>query len=145
MALIDNKNIFSDKQAITETADSTSKVNLMAFMGKVKAGNPYVSIKVTENFATLTSLDIDLLQAATESGSYTSVHKISAIPRATLIKGYRVPIRVLPSAVKSPWLKLVYTVNGSAATAGKIFAALTREEGVKMEAGLYIDKGKTIA
>lgn len=145
MALIDNKNVFSDKQAITGTADSTNKVNLMAFMGKVKAGNPYVEIKVTESFGNLTSLDIDLQQAATESGSYTSVHKISGITLATLVKGYKVPIRVLPSAVKSPWLKLVYTVNGSAANAGKIFAALTREEEVKMEAGLYIDKGKTIA
>lgn len=141
----DSKNIFSDKQAITATADSTSKVNTMAFMGKVRPGQLFINVKVTETFATLTSLDIDLQQAATENGSYTSVQKISAIPAATLVKGYKAGFRVPPSSMKSPWLKLVYTVNGSSATAGKIFASLNREEEVKMEAGLYINAGKTIA
>lgn len=141
----DNKNIFSDSQAITETADSTSKVNVMSFLGKNRVGGVFITVKVTESFNTLTSLDIDLQQAATESGSYTSVHKIAAIPRASLVKGYKAAFRVPPQALKSPWLKFVYTVNGSAPSTGKIFAALTREEEVKMEAGLYIDKGRTIA
>ena len=143
--IIDNKNLFSDEQAITGTADSTNKVNVMSFMGKNQAGTVFINVKVTEAFNTLTSLDIDLQQAATESGSYTSVQKFSAVPRASLVKGYKLPFRVPTSNLKSPWLKLVYTVNGSAPSTGKIFAALTREEEVKMEAGLYIDKGRTIA
>ena len=143
--IIDNKNLFSDEQAITGTADSTNKVNVMSFMGKNQAGTVFINVKVTEAFNTLTSLDIDLQQAATASGSYTSVQKFSAVLRATLVKGYKLPFRVPTSNLKSPWLKLVYTVNGSAPSTGKIFAALTREEAVKMEAGLYIDKGRTIA
>ena len=58
--LIDNKNVFSDEQAITETADSTNKVNVMPFMGKNQAGAVFISAKVTEAFNTLTSLDVDL-------------------------------------------------------------------------------------
>ena len=143
--ILDDKNTFSDNQAITGTADSTNKVNVMAHLGRIDAGGVFITVKVTESFNTLTSLDIDLQQADTESGSYTSVHKVSAIPRASLVKGYKAPFRVPPSAAKSPWFKFVYTVNGSAPSTGKIFAALTREEEQKMAAGLYIDKGKTIA
>ena len=142
---LDDKNIFSDNQAITETADSTKKVNVMAHLGRIDAGEVFVTVKVTESFNTLTSLDIDLQQAATENGSYTSVHKVAAIPRASLVKGFKAPFRVPPADAKSPWFKLVYTVNGSAPSTGKIFAALTREEEQKYAAGLYIDKGRTIA
>lgn len=145
MAILDNKNVFSDSQAITATADSTNKVNVMPYIGRICPCEVYLSVKVVEDFATLTSLDIDLQQAATENGSYTSVQKISAIPRATLVKGYKAAFRALPASAKSPWFKIVYTVNGSSATTGKIFAAFTREETQKYEAGLYIDKGKTVA
>lgn len=141
----DNKSLFSDSQAITATADSTNKVNVPAFMGKNRVGGVFINVKVVEDFATLTSLDIDLQQSATESGSYTSVQKISAIPLASLKKGYKAGFRVPPALLKSPWLKLVYTVNGSNATAGKVFASINCGEEVKMEAGLYINAGKVIA
>ena len=40
-----------------------------------------------------------------------------------------------------PWLKLAWTVTGSF-TAGKIFAALVREDSEAYEAGQYINSGK---
>ena len=52
--------------------------------------------------------------------------------------------RFLPRAVTKPWLKLVYTVTGTAPTTGKVFAALLREEQDSYEAGQYINQGRVI-
>lgn len=145
MSILDQKNIFSDSQAITATADSTKKVNVMPYIGRIDPCEVYLTVKVVEDFNNLTSLDVDLQQASTESGSYTSVAKLSAVPLASLKKGYKFGFRALPATAKSPWFKIVYTVNGSAPSTGKIFAAFTREETQKYEAGLFIDKGRAVA
>ena len=43
-----------------------------------------------------------------------------------------------------PWLKLKLSPTGTF-TKGKLFAAVTREDVMPYDEGLYIDKGETIA
>ena len=142
----DALNMFSDKQAITATADSTKKVHLGGLKLAGKMDPIFIDIRVNADFATLTSLAVKVQQADTEGGSYTDVDAGSgAIAAASLKVGYKFGFRILPRNVTKPWLKLVYTVAGSAATAGKVTAALVREEQDSYEAGQYINAGRVVA
>jgi hypothetical protein len=143
----DSLNMFSDQQAITATADSTKKVHLGGLKIAGKMDPIFIDIRVNADFLTLTSLAAKLQQADTENGSYTDVPggDSGAIGVANLKAGYKFGLRILPRAVTKPWLKLVYTVAGTNATAGKVTAALVREEQDSYEAGQYIDKGRVIA
>ena len=143
----DSLNMFSDKQAITATADSAKKVHLGGLKLAGKMDPIFIDIRVNEDFATLTSLKVELQQADTESGSYATVAggDTGAIARASLVAGYKFGLRILPGSVTQPWLKLVYTVAGSDATKGKVTAALVREEQDSYEAGQYINKGRVVA
>lgn len=142
----DSLNMFSDQQAITATADSTKKVHLGGLKIAGKMDPIFIDIRVNADFATLTSLKVELQQADTENGSYATVAggDTGAIAAASLKAGYKFGLRILPRSVTKPWLKLVYTVAGSNATAGKVTAALVREEQDSYEAGQYIDKGRVI-
>ena len=143
--LIDNTCVFSDEQAITATADSTNKVNVMSLLGK---GEPVLlDFHVAETFMTLTGLNITIHQCATESGSYTatSMNKDITLASGGLAVGKKIGFRFLARDVIQPWLKVIYTVDGSNATAGKIFAAIVREEQDSYEANQYINKGVVVA
>lgn len=143
----DSLNMFSDQQAITATADSTKKVHLGGLKLAGRMDPIFIDIRVNAAFATLTSLQVELQQADTESGTYATVAggDTGAIAAASLVAGYKFGLRILPGSVTQPWLKLVYTVAGSNATTGKVTAALVREESLPYAAGLYIDKGAVVA
>ncbi len=143
----DSLNMFSDQQAITATADSTKKVHLGGLKLAGKMDPIFIDIRVNEAFNNLTSLKVELQQADTEGGSYATVAggDTGDIPLASLKAGYKFGLRILPRSVTKPWLKLVYTVVGTAPTTGKVTAALVREEQDSYEAGQYIDKGRVIA
>jgi len=143
--LIDDKCVFSDSQAITTTADSTNKVNVMPLLGK---GQPVLlDFHVVQTFLALTSLKVEIQQADTESGDYTatSMSKTITLASGGLAEGEKIGFRFLSRDVTKPWLKVVYTVTGSNATAGKIFAAIVREEQDSYEAGQYINRGAVVA
>lgn len=100
------------------------------------------AFKVTESFAGGTSVAFKLQQSATRDGSYADVDGSEfTLATAALAVGARAPIKYLPRGVTKPWLKLAWTVTGSF-TAGKIFAALVREDSEAYEAGQYINSGK---
>lgn len=143
----DALNMFSDQQAITATADSTKKVHLGGLKIAGKTDPILIDVRVNADFNNLTSLKVEIQQADTESGSYATVAggDTGAILLASLKTGYKFGLRILPRSVTKPWLKLVYTVVGTAPTTGKVTAALVREEHDSYEAGQYIDKGKVIA
>lgn len=143
----DSLNMFSDQQAITATADSTKKVHLGGLKIAGKQDPIFIDIRVNADFNNLTSLAAKLQQADTENGAYTDVPggDSGAVLLASLKAGYKFGLRILPRGVTKPWLKLVYTVVGTAPTTGKVTAALVREEQDSYEAGQYIDKGKVIA
>ncbi|MCD7984136.1 MAG: hypothetical protein LUG19_07775 [Desulfovibrio sp.] len=100
------------------------------------------AFKVTESFAGGTSVAFKLQQSASRDGSYADVDGSEfTLATAALTVGARAPVKYLPRGVTKPWLKLAWTVTGSF-TAGKIFAALAREDIEPYEAGQYIDGGR---
>lgn len=136
--ILDANLIFSEDQAVTATAISTNVVQLpaagtVAYEGaalsrNIGPGNEIpLLIQVTTTFATLTSLTITLEtadNAALSSGAQV-IYTSGAIPAASLVRGYRLPVRVFPDFVLKDFLGLRYTVGGSNATAGTISAAIT--------------------
>lgn len=134
--IYDAQTLFSDGQAVTATAASTNSIDLGA------TGTPYggsalvrdigksdcipVSVTVTETFATLTSLTISV-ETDDNSGfsSAATVFTTTAIPAATLVAGYSVPMLIeFPEGTNERYVRLKYTVGGSNATTGKITAGV---------------------
>lgn len=142
--MIFNKNLLlSEGQAITSTAISENVIQWEAMgippyeaaaqVRNLGAGT-YIPmlIQVTEDFATLTSLTITVETAANAALSSGAVVLASsgAIAAANLVAGYKPTFtRVLPDATLKDFFGLRYTVTGSAATAGKLWAALATEVG----------------
>jgi hypothetical protein len=128
----------SPGQAITATAASTNYVDLLA-IGVIppsgatptrdlgKGQKIPLLIQVTENFATLTSLKV-ALQSDSDSGfatALTTILETEAIAAAALLAGYRFNIDFVPTKTTQRYLRLYFTVAGSSATAGKVFASAT--------------------
>lgn len=124
--LIDGQNRFSLEQAITTTANSTNivKMSVTDLLPEVAFGCPLpLLIQVVESFAGATSVKVAVQTSATEEfSSPTTLAETAAVPGADLKAGYRFPIVFVPKGNKG-YLKLVYTVNGTA-TAGKITAGI---------------------
>ena len=137
--ILDNTAIFSDGQAVTATAASTNIIDLQ------KAGTPMgapaalvadvgkntdieLDVRVVQDFATLTSLTVSVETAADGDAAFaspTTVAQSGAIPVASLVAGYQFPFpATIMEGVNGRYVRLKYTVTGSAATAGKITAAV---------------------
>ncbi|HCI98539.1 MAG TPA: hypothetical protein DHV74_02655 [Sulfitobacter sp.] len=86
-------------------------------------------MQVTEAFATLTSLTITMETSDNaDLSSSTVLGSSGAIPAASLKPGYRPSFtRFVPDATMKKYFGLRYTVTGTAATAGKISAAVATE------------------
>jgi hypothetical protein len=135
--LLSKQSLLSDQQAITASAASTNIMDLGAtgtpirgnqLVRDIGAGTPVGFLaQVTEAFTaagagTLTvSLEVD-----DNSGfsSATTVWTSGAIPKATLVAGYRLPIEYLPKGINERYFRLYYTVATGPMTAGKITAGL---------------------
>lgn len=138
--ILDTTLLFSENQAVTATAISENVIRFNA-MGtapgntsalsprNLGAGNEIpILIQVTEAFATATSVTVTIeTSAAAALTSSTVLYSSGAIAIATLVAGYRLPIRWLPDAPLLEYLGLRYTIGGSNATAGKFTAALATE------------------
>lgn len=124
--LYDLENLFSNNQAVTADAASTNVVKLAAGQLKeVAFGTPIpLRIQVTEDFATLTSLNIKV-QTASDEAFTTPVDLAAtgAIAAADLKAGYVAPINFIPKG-NLGYMRLYYDVTGSNATAGKITAGI---------------------
>lgn len=129
---------FSEDQAVTATAISTNVMQLNE-TGIVYGETAQLTrelgpgveipllIQVTEAFATLTSLTITLETAdnAGLSSNAVVLYSTGAVPVASLVAGYKVPVRVFPNGALKDFLGVRYTVAGTNASAGKVTAALT--------------------
>lgn len=136
--IISNQDIFSDGQAITATAASANVIDLGA------AGTPYgapaaigrdlgslpmqpifLDIRVTQAFNNLTSLDIAL--ESDDNSGFASAKEIAkrtyTLAELNAIKQLTFP-SALPRGTDEQFLRLKFTVNGTAPTTGKIFAAV---------------------
>ena len=121
--ILDEQGLFSDAQAVTASAASTNVIKTNGDIGK---GTPVeVLIQVDTAFATLTSLTVSVQTDDAENFSNAvTLASSGAVAAASLTKGYRFPIKFLPSGIKK-YLRLYYTVTGSNASAGKITAGIT--------------------
>jgi len=125
--------------AITATRDSTNILNMLNPRDMGAGGALELHVVVTEAFATLTSLDIEFKGSSAVGGTYYTLLAEKAIPVAQLIVGapifrYKWPLNQVFNAVAGvlnappQYYKFVYTVNGSNATAGKVFSFVNAEE-----------------
>lgn len=128
--------LFSDHQAITTTDTSDNTIDLGTTGTALKGPSPLVRdigkgkpvpilVQVTEDFANLTSLTITLeVDSDVNFGSAKTVYSSGAIPVADLVAGYKLPIIYVPTGVDERYLRLNYTVGGSAANSGEITAGI---------------------
>lgn len=123
--MLDSQLMFSEKQGpITASAASTNIINL----GKdreVAFGNPIpMLIDIKEAFNNCTSVTF-AVQTASDEAFTTPVTLVSAtVLLADLKKGNRVPIVFMPAG-NLGYVRLYYTVTGTAPTTGKVSAYLT--------------------
>lgn len=120
--ILDEQALFSDKQAVTASAASTNVIKVNGDIGK---GEPVeILAQVAEDFATCTSVKVGVQTSDTEAfSSVTTLAETGAIAVASLVAGYKFPIKFLPNGIKK-YLRLYYTVAGNNATAGKITAGV---------------------
>lgn len=134
--IFDSTNLFSDAQAITDTAASTNVIDLgerdtpkyaaNAITRDLGKGRPIdIRVQVVTAFATLTSLAVAVQTDDAENfGSAVTVLSSPAVPVASLVAGYVFPIQWVPRGTVGRYLRLNYTVVGTTATAGAVTAGL---------------------
>ena len=132
--ILSAQSLFSDDQAITVSTDSTNVVDLGVAGTPYGAGAPLnrdigkgagipILVQVTEDFATLTSLTINVSTGATTALGTTVISQ--TIPVADLVAGKQLSIVVLPNDITERYLGIEYVVTGTTATAGAITAGIT--------------------
>ena len=99
-----------------------------------------VCIRATEKAAGGSSITVTIQQSDSENGTYADAAS-ATIPVAELIPGRTLAWRWLPASVDKNWIKIKIAPSGEF-TAGKIFAAVVREDHFDYEDGMYIDKGQ---
>lgn len=121
--LFDYKLLMSNSQAITATAASTDVIDTGQSKDMGKGGNIPLLIQVTEAFNNLTSLTIEV-QTDSDSAFGTPATLFSlVVPLASLTLGYQTPVITLPQKCER-YIRLNYTVTGSAPTLGKVIAGI---------------------
>lgn len=132
--IFDSTNLFSDAQAVTSSAASTNVIDLgatdtpkhaaNAITRDIGKGRPIdLRIQVVTDFATLTSLTVAVQTDTVEAfSSATTVLESEAVPVASLVAGYVFPIQWVPRGTLERYVRLYYTVAGTAATAGAVTA-----------------------
>jgi hypothetical protein len=131
--IFDAYNKFSDDQAVTASAASTNIIDLAAVDSKIgskalRAGALNLFVQITEAFNNLTSLKFELQSSVDEAftspiGHHSETPLLAAIDAV----GDRIELGRVPSDV-ARYIRLYYTVTGTAPTTGKIFAALTADD-----------------
>ncbi|BAQ16917.1 Bbp16 family capsid cement protein [Methyloceanibacter caenitepidi] len=133
--ILSKQQMLSEEQAITATARSTNVIALgspgtvlgapAALVRDIGKGNLLpLFIQVDEDFDNLTSLDVAIqTDDDVAFGSAKTVLSMNFL-LASLVAGFRSPIVNVPVGVDEDYLSLLYTVNGTNPTAGKITAGI---------------------
>ena len=138
MTVLDRQVLFSNDQAITATAASTDVVDLGSGPRDVGAGEPStLLILVTTAFDNLTSLTVALQTSATEAFSVPVQLTAATLPLASLTAGVRFPITTVPGGTLR-YIRLYYTVTGSAPSTGRVMAGVGVET-IHQDTAVYAD------
>jgi len=133
--IFDQTLLFSDAQAITATAASTNIVDTLAtgtVYGAASAlskdigkGNRIpINIQVVEAFNTLTSLTVAIQTAAAEGFGSPKTVVSQTIPLADLVAGKVSTLHFVPAGTDERFVRVHYTVTGTAPTTGKVSAGI---------------------
>lgn len=122
--MLDSLLMFSEKQAITATAASTNIINL-GTNREIAFGTPIpLLIEVKEDFDKCTSVTFAVQTASDEAFATPTTLVLATVLLADLKKGNRVPIVFMPAG-NLGYVRLYYTITGTAPTTGKVSAYLT--------------------
>lgn len=139
--LLDDNTILLDSVAILGAAVTSDAIALNALLFPGRSEPIPVTANITQTFAGGTSIAFKLVQSDTQGGTYTDVPGSSVtVALADLVKGKTIGWRFLPPGATKPWLQMVATPSGTF-TAGKVFAAVVREDEQNYAPGMYINKG----
>lgn len=122
--ILDADLVFSNKQAVTATAESTNALDL-GVAGDAIGQELTIHVVVDTVFATLTSLTVSLETSANNS-DWTTVLSGPAIAAASLTKGASIFCVRVPQGL-SRYVRMKYTVTGDAATTGKVTAFASKD------------------
>jgi len=133
--IIDTQVLFSEAQVITATAVSTNSLDLGApgiapyrknqlKRNMDKSQKIPLLIQVVQSFNTLTSLKIDVEMAIDEAFTAPVIVASELVLLADLKAGYICPIEKVPRGITMRYLRLKYTVAGTAPTLGQITAGI---------------------
>lgn len=127
---------FSENQAITGSAASTNYIDL-GETGTPPLGNQLdrdvgkgqpvpIECVVTEAFNNLTNLTISVQVA--DNDSFTSATTVldQTIVRADLVAGKNLAFQFLPNGTDQRYLRLNYTVSGTAPSTGALYAGISK-------------------
>lgn len=122
--LLDQQALFSAAQAITATAASTNVIDTGSNKDVGKYGDIPLMIQVVEGFNNLTSLTVTV--QTDDNSAFSSAADVLSmtIPLASLVLGYKSPVITLPMKMER-YIRLNYTVTGTAPTTGKVTAGIT--------------------
>lgn len=122
--LLDQQALFSAAQAITATAASTNVIDTGSNKDVGKYGDIPLLIQVVEGFNNLTSLTVTV--QTDDNSAFSSAADVLSmtIPLASLVPGYKSPVITLPMKMER-YIRLNYTVTGTAPTTGKVTAGIT--------------------
>ncbi|HGF5711390.1 MULTISPECIES: Bbp16 family capsid cement protein [Klebsiella pneumoniae complex] len=122
--LLDQQALFSAAQAITATAASTNVIDTGSNKDVGKYGDIPLLIQVVEGFNNLTSLTVTV--QTDDNSAFSSAADVLSmtIPLASLVLGYKSPVITLPMTMER-YIRLNYTVTGTAPTTGKVTAGIT--------------------
>lgn len=122
--LLDQQALFSAAQAITATAASTNVIDTGSNKDVGKYGDIPLLIQVVEGFNNLTSLTVTV--QTDDNSAFSSAADVLSmtIPLASLALGYKSPVITLPMKMER-YIRLNYTVTGTAPTTGKVTAGIT--------------------
>lgn len=122
--IIDSTNLFSDQQAITATAVSTNAIDL-GVARQVGAGTAIpLLVQVNEDFSDLTSLTVAVQTDSDEAFGTAKTLTEQNIALADLSAGKQFDFKVIPTGTDR-YIRMNYTVTGTAPTTGKITAGVT--------------------
>ncbi|SAL47435.1 hypothetical protein AWB74_02132 [Caballeronia arvi] len=133
--ILDQQSLFSDAQAITASANSSNVIDTLPGGQNTKSGigdgediTLFAQVG-SANFATLTSLNIQLVSAddAALTTNPITHYDSGAIPVASLTAKARLVGIDVPFGKFRRYVGLKYVVTGSNATAGSITAGLVKD------------------
>lgn len=146
--ILDKQNVFDWQAALTATRESTDEIDLVNArdLGFPTVGNPSLKVRVLVTTALISggasTLTISFL-GSTDSTTWETYVTSPAIPKASLVIGYKYDLAWAPKKVGDPmprYIRLGYTVGTTDFTAGAIsaFVVLDLQENWSYPAGINI-------